>query len=360
MKVLHIETGRHLYGGARQVLYLIEGLRKHGVQNLLVCAADAEIAQHSAADAVYPLPISGDLDLRFAYRLTALIRREKPDVVHLHSRRGADVLGGIAARWSGVPAVLSRRVDNAESKLWVALKYRLYGAVVGISAKICEMLHSEGLPQAKLNCVPSAVETTRYANGGDAAYFAQCVGGLPETRSIAMVAQFIPRKGHAVLLEALPQVIAQHPDVRFALFGQGPLLSEIRTEVGRQGLGKHVSFPGFVPDLERLLPCFYALVHPASKEGLGVSLLEAGAAGLPIIAARAGGIPEIVTDGENGLLVPPDDPLALAEALNRLLGDCGLRERLASNARQTIADRFSIERMVQGNNAIYRKLMRES
>jgi len=276
--------------------------------------------------------------------------------VHLHSRRGADVLGGIAARIAGCPAVLSRRVDNTEPRWFAALKYRLYAAVVGISGAICAVLRSQGVAEDRLSCIPSAVDTARYARDCDPVYFERCTGLEPASRTIAMVAQFIPRKGHTVLFKAVPNVIARHPEVRFLLFGRGPLEEALRAETLRLGLGEVIRFPGFVHDLERLLPCCYALVHPANLEGLGVSLLEAGAAGLPIVAARAGGIPEIVEDGRNGLLVPPDDPDALALALIRLLDEPALHAKLASNAHRVVLECFSTERMVEDNHALYRRL----
>ena len=103
MKVLHIESGRYLYGGAKQVLYIMEGLAQRGIDNLLACPPGAHIAEPARACAqVFELPMRGDLDIGLIGRLRHLIRTERPDLVHIHSRRGADVWGGIAARWAGV------------------------------------------------------------------------------------------------------------------------------------------------------------------------------------------------------------------------------------------------------------------
>ena len=160
MKIVHVETGMHLYGGAQQVAYLLAGLAGQDIDNVLVCPPGAAIGQHFAGSQVKVVetPCAGDLDLGFLLRLRRLLREERPDLVHLHSRRGADVLGGIAAKLAGVPAILSRRVDNPESRLVAALKYRLYARVVCISQGIADVLLSEGVPADKVVVVRSAVE----------------------------------------------------------------------------------------------------------------------------------------------------------------------------------------------------------
>ena len=122
MKVLHVEAGKHLYGGALQVVFLLRGLKARGVDSVLACPIGSAIAQEAAPHArVVEMTMKGDADLGLVGRLRRLIREIKPDVVHLHSRRGSDLWGAIAARLEGVPVVLSRRVDNPESRLVVKL-----------------------------------------------------------------------------------------------------------------------------------------------------------------------------------------------------------------------------------------------
>lgn len=359
LKVLHVEAGRHLYGGARQVAYLLEGLEAEGVHNLLVCprgSAIAEAAAHQGVE-VRALPMGGDLDIAFVWRLWRLIRAERPDVVHLHSRRGADLLGGIAARLAGVKTVLARRVDNPEARAWVALKYRLYDRVVAISEGIQKVLLDEGLPPEKVVCVHSAVDATPYLRPCERDWFRQAFRLKAGQRAIGVVAQLIARKGHRFVLDAMPAILAKHPDVRVLFFGQGPLEAGLRDEIGRRGLSGHVQLAGFRDDLERILPCLDMVVHPALMEGLGVSLLQASAAAVPVVAARAGGIPEAVADGENGFLVAPGSGDELAEKILRLLDDPGLARRLGARGRERVTERFSIQAMVAGNLAVYLQLL---
>lgn len=361
MKVLHVEAGRHLYGGALQVVFLMRGLARRGVQVALACPEGSAIATsvRELGLQVHEMPMRGDADVGLVGRLGRLLRAAAPDVLHLHSRRGCDTWGALAGRLRRVPVVLSRRVDNPESRLWAALKYRLPDHVVTISEGIREVLLAEGVPAARISCVPSAVDTAQYRPDRSALAGFRAEFGLQEQDlAVGMAAQFIERKGHATLLDALPQVLRRHPRARVLLFGQGPLADSMRARVEADPvLRDAVRFPGFRRDLDRLLPCLDLLAHPAHMEGLGVALLQAAACGVPIVGGRAGGIPEIVRPGLNGELVEPGDAAGLAAALNRLLDDPALRLRYGVAGRDWVERHFSIDAMVEGNLAVYRRLL---
>ncbi len=358
MHILHLEGGRHLYGGALQVLYLMEALAAAGHRNTLACPAGSEIAAACRGASLVTLPIGGEIDLRLAWRLARLIRRTQPDILHVHSRRGVDWWGAIAARLAGVPAVVTRRVDNPERVLVARLKYRLYRQTIAISPAIAEVLRAAGVPAGRVALVPSAVDTRRFTPGGDRHWFRREFGLGPQERTVGMVAQFIARKGHRDLLRAIPRILSRHPGTRFLLLGRGPLQPEIERRCQEAGIAGRVLFAGFRQDLERILPCLDLLVHPAGMEGLGVSLLQASAAGVPIVAYRAGGIPSAVQDGISGLLVAPGDVEGLAAAVLALLGDANLSIRMGLAGRRKACSTFSIEAMVRGNLAVYRQIMR--
>lgn len=359
MKILHIESGMHLYGGALQVVFLLRGLRALGVECVLACPEGSAISDAAQAHArVITLPMKGDLDLGLKGRLRRVIRDTKPDLVHLHSRRGTDIWGAFAARAEHKPVVLSRRVDNPEPGWLARRKYRLYDQVITISDGIRQVLLSEGVDPGRITCVPSAVDTGQYRpDTRDMAWFRAEFGLQPDELTIGMVAQFIERKGHATLLDALPQLVQAHPGVRVLLFGQGPLLEGITRQVQASPLlARHVVMAGFRRDLDKVLPCLDILAHPAFMEGLGVSLLQAAACGVPIVGGRAGGIPEIVQPGLNGELITPGDVDGLAQALRQLLQDPDQRQRYGRAGRQWVEQHFSIDAMVRGNLAVYASL----
>lgn len=238
----------------------------------------------------------------------------------------------------------------------VRLKYRLYDRVITISEGIRRVLLGEGLAPDKVVCVHSAVDTQLYQPEGDRDWFLREFGLGEDELAIGMAAQMIERKGHKDLFAALPAVLERHPRIRVLLFGQGPLRESLEREVRRRHLEGVVSFEGFRRDLPAVLPCLDLMVHPARMEGLGVALLQAAACGLPIVAGRAGGIPEIVRDGQNGYLVEPGDVAGLTQSLMRLCGDAGQRRRFGDEGRRIALQDFSIDAMVEGNLRVYREL----
>lgn len=359
MKILHVETGRHLYGGSLQVRYLIEGLANEGISNTLVCEKSTPLVEAVSTwtDNIYPETIKGDLDVKFIRRLKTIIEQEQADLVHLHSRRGCEIFGGIAARMADVPVILTRRVDNPESRLIVGIKYRLYDQVITISQAIGCVLAREGVPAEKIACVPSAVDCEQYTPGRDRAWFEREFDLTDQDIVIGVVAQLIARKGHRYLLAALPQLFNKHPHLKVLIFGRGPLQESLQEKINAAGWQERVRLLGFRDDMHRVMPNLDLLVHPAEMEGLGVSLLQAAASGAPIVASAVGGIPEIVHHGVTGLLVTPADAGALESAIDRILAQPEKATEMAAAARRHVEVSFSVPAMVQGNLAIYQRLL---
>lgn len=354
-----METGRFLYGGALQVLFLLEGLARRGMENVLVCTRGSEIARRAQPFArAMELPMSGEADPLFPLRLSRAIGETAPDLVHVHSRRGADIWGGLCARVHRIPGLITRRVDNREWPPIARLKYGSYDGVITISQGIRRVLLEEGIAPGRVRCVRSALDPEPYRLPRDRQWFRDEFGVPVTAPVIGVIAQLIPRKGHRYLLEATPRLLARFPELRLVLFGQGPLEGELRASIGRLGLEKSVQLAGFRNDLPRILPCLDLVVHPALMEGLGVSLLQAAACGVPMVAARAGGIPEIVRHGENGYLVEPGNGRQLEEAVTTLLADPGLAASFGASGRRIVREEFSIDGMVNGNVSIYEELLK--
>lgn len=355
MKIMHIESGRHLYGGPQQVKYLLQGLADGDAENILVCSPDSPLTQraHSSAT-VISIPCSGDLDLRYAWRLYRCIRKEQPTLVHVHSRRGADWWGGLAAFIAGVPAVLSRRVDRPEGRL-AGLKYRFYDKVIAISHAIREQLLESGVPGEKISYVPSGVNAETLQVERDRKWLNAELGIPRDAFLLGIVAQLIPRKGHSDLLAAM-QILDDSTAWLLAL-GSGKEESRLRNEVKIRGLEGRVVFAGFREDAARILPCLDVLVHPAHREGLGVSVLEAAAEGVPIIATNAGGLVDLIVHQDTGLLVNPGSPAEVAEAIKILMDEPELGKQLANAARRKVMQQFSVAGMVEGNLRAYEKVL---
>jgi glycosyltransferase involved in cell wall biosynthesis len=359
VKILHVETGRHFLGGPQQVIYLINALEARGHDNILVCPPDSGIdtvaRQHEIR--VQNLFCAGDLDLPFAYRLTQFIRDENPDLVHCHSRRGADMLGGLAASFADVPAVVSRRVDNTELRLVAGLRYRPFRKVIAISEAIAGVLRERGVADDRIEVIRSAVDASAFNAPPDCAAMRKEHGIAADVFTMAAAGQLIPRKGHRFLLEAAKELQERHPRFQLLVFGEGYLHQQLEDQASSLGLDDVVQLMGYRDDLDSFIGCFDLFVHPASAEGLGVATLKAQAAGVPVVGCDAGGLPEAVEHGVTGLLVPPENAAALCEAIATLIEDDDLRTRMSTAGRARMQNEFSVDTMADRHVALYESLL---
>lgn len=360
MRVLHVEAGKHLYGGALQVSYLTRELYKLGVKSFLACPPDAELFDVVDESVVQlPTTMKGDADIGLVFRLKKLIKQYQIDIIHLHSRRGADLFGLIAGKLAGIPVVISRRVDNKEAAWFAKAKYHAANKVITISEGIRKVLLEEGVCPAQVKTVLSAVDTNKYQPVEDKEWFKREFGLENETFVMAVLAQLIPRKGHKVLFGALKKIESNLINHKLLIFGKGPIEQELKAQVTELGLEKLVQFCGFRNDLNRVLPNLDLVVHPAFAEGLGVALLQASASGVPIIASRAGGIPEAVRNDQNGWLVDPKNIDQLTDKLNQVLFDTESLDEFKLRGRELAETEFSTQAMANGNLAVYKEVLNQ-
>ncbi len=359
MKILHVETGRHFLGGPQQVIYLINALNARGHDNTLVCPPDSGIdgVARQAGIRVQNLFCAGDLDLPFAYRLSQFLKEHAPDLVHCHSRRGADILGGLAATVADVPAVVSRRVDNTELRLVAAIRYRPFRKVIAISQAIADVLSEHGVEDERIQVIRSAVDVEAFSEPPDCRAIRADFGLAPDDFVVAAAGQLIPRKGHQYLLQSVADLNDRYPQLRLVVFGEGYLSNQLRAQAATLGLSGVVQFAGFRHDLDSFVSCFDLFAHPALAEGLGVAALKASAAGIPVVAFRAGGLSEAVVHEESGLLVPPEDSAALAAAIARFIDDPALGETMGAHGRRRMQNEFSIDTMADQHVALYESVL---
>lgn len=299
------------------------------------------------------------LDPAAVVRLVALLRRERFDLIHTHSLR-AELAAVTAARLVRPRPRVIRSIHNTDDfylrppTSWLArLSARLLDHAIAISDAVARhVVAHAGLPAAKVTRIYYGLDPSPYAGvpplGG--------VRGQPPT--IGMIARLAPQKGHRVLLDALPAVLARVPDLRVEIVGHEHLttIAELRDYARQRGVAERVTFSGFRDDLPSLFSRWELLVLPSLWEGFGLVLLEAMAAGRPVVASRVGPIPEIVAHGETGLLVEPGQPASLAAALLELLERPELAARLGAAGRRRLAQQFTLERMVAETEALYDRL----
>jgi glycosyltransferase involved in cell wall biosynthesis len=364
---LHVDTARTWRGGQNQVLLTVNGLRAIGERAALVAHPDGELRRR-AAEGLDLIPIAPrtEMDLSAAWRLSRAIKRLAPDVVHAHDPHGVAMaalalsFGAGGSRGGGrAPAlVAARRVDfHLKGNSFSRWKYRQVDCFIAASEAIREMLVADGAPPERTVTVHEGIDVDRVAaapavNVHEAFFLPH---GAPV---VGNVAALVPHKGQRYLVEAAHLVVRQLPDVRFVILGEGELREHLEKQVREHRLEKHVLLPGFRADVLGCVKAFDLFVMSSVTEGLGTSLLDAMAASRPIVATSAGGIPEIVVDGVNGVLVPPRDARALADAIVRALGDAALRRRMGDAGFARVSERFTVERMVADTAAVYTRLAR--
>jgi L-malate glycosyltransferase len=348
-----VDSARGWRGGQNQVLLTAQGMARRGHEVVLVCQRGSvlEARARAAGVDVRPQRFHGDLSPAAWLGLRRLLARERFDAVQLHDPH-ALACGVLAARGAARTAlVATRRVDFALHGRWSRWKYGAAARVVAVSDAIRAVLARDGVAPARLRVVYEGVPDRAPAPGGREALAAL---GIPaDSPVIGNVAALTGHKDHDTLLRAARLVLDRAPQARFVVVGDGELRPRLEALHRELALGEGCVLAGFRTDLDRLLPAFTIFCLSSHMEGLGTSLLDAMAFARPVVATRAGGIPEAVEDGATGTVVPPRDPPALAAALLALLGDTARREALGRAGRQRFEERFTADRMVDATLAVY-------
>jgi glycosyltransferase involved in cell wall biosynthesis len=274
------------------------------------------------------------------------------------------VLGALAGRLARAPVVVASRRSLGNFKrgkphyrLAEHLVNRLTDLVIANSEAVrADTLRREGLPAERVIVIHNGLEPGRFARPPDAD-LRRRLGVDKAPVVVGVVANFIPYKGHRFFLDAWARVVARHPDAVALLVGDGSGRRELEARAGAMGLDGSLRFLGSRLDVPEILGVVDILVHPSLEEGFCNAILEAMAAGKPVAATAVGGNPEAVVEGETGLLVPPGDGRALAEAIGWLLDRPEQAAAFGHAARRRVAERFELSRMVTQYEAVYDRLL---
>jgi glycosyltransferase involved in cell wall biosynthesis len=293
-------------------------------------------------------------------KVARILRAERINVIHTHNTQPF-VDGTLAALLSGVRTIV--HTDHARSfpdKRRYMLAERAMSLfayrVVGVSDHTSANLEKyEKIATAKIETIPNGIDGSAFDIPVDRTARRRELGIVSDALVLGIGVRLSEQKGITYLLEAMPTIVARIPRAVLVIAGEGPLEQDLKAEAERLGLGHHVKFVGPRLDVPELLKVFDLYVLPSLWEGLPMVLLEAMAAGCPIVATSVGGVPSAIETGVNGLLVPPQDPAMLAQAVVLALGDESLRRRLALAGKQAFAARFSAETMTRRYERLYRR-----
>ncbi len=348
--------------GAEMLLVDLMRLRMPNCRYMIVCLIRGGPLEQEFEQLGIPVKIFGrrhKLDFGLVFRLAAWLREQQVDVVHTHLFT-ADTYGRLAARLAGTPAVFST-VHNIVNpwkgrgrKAIDRLFARISTAVIGCSEEVTQTLASrDKIPAAKLKSIPNGIDLQKFSSfSGDGVR--EEFGLPPGLPLIGIVGRLHAQKAHADLFSALAQLPqARAGDMACLVIGTGDLLEPLQQQVRELGLERCVRFTGMRRDVPRLVAALDVFVMSSHWEGLPIALLEAMASAKAVLCTRVGGIPDVVIDGDNGLLVDAGDVTTFAQQLDRLLHDPALRQRLGARARATVIARFDVSRTAAAYNRLH-------
>lgn len=359
MRTLLIDLDPQWRGGQNQGFILLRGLRARGHQPELIAPAGAPLAERSRDEGVTVHEVGPHLvRLHAVRRLRHLVAECQYAVVHANEAHGLTAAWLAGAHRRSV-IVVSRRVAYPLGAYWLArARYRAAGRVFAISRFVAQSLLASGLESNQIRLLHEGVEIPTLTSSEERKQARQCWEIAEDEHLLGCVGYLLPEKGQETLLHALPSVLEDFPKARLILAGDGPCRAQLEALAQELNLGSAILFPGVVEEITQVYRALDVFLFPSLAEPLGTSLLVAMAYGLPVVSSNGGAGPEVVEDGASGLLRAPGDAPAWAEAIKALLADREAAARLGAAGRETIAQRFRADRMVEETLQAYRELAR--
>jgi len=356
LKILHSESSSGWGGQEHRTLKEMIALRARGHTVEVVCPRGARLGVRSSDEGfvVHHARMRGGADLGSMFSVKALLSRRKFDVLNTHSGHDS-IVAGTAGRLAGTPLVVRTRhlalpISSLATYTWIPHR------VIAVSQYVRKYLISAGVAEGRVKTIYDGIlkpdahspSTLRTELGFDS-----------DAMIVGMVAIMRDKKGHEDLIEAARPMLAQRSNLHFVMAGDGPWFEKIKDIVKRHGLADRIHLLGFRTDITNVLGGCDLFVLPTHQEALGQSYIEAMASGLAVIGTNVDGVPELITHGTNGLLVPPHDIKALRAAMTLLIDDARLRARLGGAGRLLTDSRFTVDGMADQTIDFYRRAIRE-
>lgn len=364
-KVLYVITKANWGGAQRYVYDLALAAKERDYEVILAYGEDGLLHERLEAAKIRTVRIEAlgkQIETKSEWQalkaLIALMKEEKPDIVHVNSSKGGLAL--LAARVARVPRILFTAhgwAFNEQRPWWQKLVFRAIYAVTALLSHttICvsdAVRRDIGwLPFASLVTIKHGIDAPEFLDRNAAR--TKLLPDAPQSLWIGMVAELHPTKRVEDAIDAVAELSATHPDLQLVVMGDGELKEWLEGRIKHYGLASRVHLVGFVPDAPTYLKAFDLFLMLSRTEALGLALIEAGYAGLPVIASRAGGIPEIVTHKRSGVLIPRENPHSLARAIRILLEQPEEMRAYGAALEASVKERFSKERMLTETLALY-------
>lgn len=359
MKILFLTTHVNTGGITSYILTLGEALVKSGHQVIVASSGgDCELILQGVGIRHFKVNIRTKSELHPKLWLSSgplkrLISKEKVDIIHAQTRV-TQVLGSFLSRATGVPMITT--CHGFFRPRWFRRTFPCWGhAVIAISKPVAKHLNSDfGVPESKIRLIANGIDLNRFIMTNEkrrqAARQVLKIGDFP---LIGIIARLSDVKGIDVLIKAMPIILKKAPSAKLLIAGEGPEEAELKKLAEDLSLTAHVYFKSTINKTHELLPAFDVFAMPSLMEGLGLSVMEAQACGIPVVASRIGGLIDLIEDGKSGYLVPSNDPSALAEKITEALSNPQRSKAMAEQARSNIEQHFSAQNMLQQTLGVY-------
>jgi glycosyltransferase involved in cell wall biosynthesis len=354
--ILHTEASLGFGGQELRILTEIRWLLDHGWRAGLACQPTSRLLAEARGAGIptWVVSMARPFSLRSVLRLRRVLRQAAVDLVHTHSSVDS-WLAALAAKSLGRAVVRGRHVSIGIGR-GRALVYRLADRVITSGEYVRRMVVAAGVPAERVIAIPAGLDESRFHAGvsGDAVRAELGLTGPV----VGLVANIRGSKGHRVLLEAVPLVLAVCPTARFLIVGDGVGFDDVRRRIDAMRLGDHVLLTGFRRDIPEVMAALDVLVLPSIRsEAFPQVVAQALAVGTPVVGTTVGGIPEIIRDGDTGRLVPPGDARALADAIGDVLGDPGAARAMARRGQALVHQRYTIDGVMKATTDVYQRLL---
>ncbi|MBI4051643.1 MAG: glycosyltransferase family 4 protein [Elusimicrobia bacterium] len=355
MKILYITEATGWTGGANQIWLTSQELIKRGHPVAVACRPEGDLAQRlqKAGVKIYPLRIFQDYDVFSAFRLSRIAHEFQADLLHAHHPQ-SHAMALLASYFRPLPVIVTRRVIYPIPRNpFSAFKYR--SRKISKYVAVCQAATQElilgGVEKERISVIPSAVEINRW----ESAHTQRNHLNGKKPAIVTMVGHYAPIKGHEILLRAAAKVLREMPQTIFRLVGRDT--EKLRALAQDLQIANQVEILGERSDVPELLSQTHLYVMPSLMEGIGTSLIEAQAAGVPVVASEVGGLPDVVDKDETGVLVPPGNPKALAEAILKLLTHPQEAEKMALKGYEKVKRMYSLKVVVDQLEELYKSVL---
>lgn len=361
INILYVFVNLHIGGAEEHLRTVVNNLDANLFRPVICCIREkGEIGdeiERSGFKVISLGRFSKSWDFRIVKDLFDIIRKEKIDLIHTHLYH-ANMYGRVAALMSKIPAVITEHNVYRKYKFkrrainWILSKKT--AKIIAVSEMVRKYVISrDHLEPSKVQLVHNGIDMKQVVSGLSKSAARKRIGIPTDRFLIGSVARLTEQKGHIYLIKAANSIKDDIPGLKILIAGSGPLESQIKHMVSNEKLEKFFLFLGARRDIPEILRALDVFVMPSLWEGFPMALLEAMSCSLPVVTTPVGGIPEVITNGVNGLIITPQDDISLTNAIFELYNNDGLRRMLGEKAQETVSEKFSALTMVRKLESVY-------